>query len=99
MMRPREILDDVCGLRTCWTQGGYSDDMLVAACAEANGRSIATPLRAIFPNQIKGDTTFSQSWEFCRRQIFVLTTWSRCRNCLKHYTLLILYALATGIIF
>jgi hypothetical protein len=98
MMRSREILDDVCGIRTRWTQGGYSDDMLVAACAESNGRSIATPMRAIFPNQIR-DMTFSQSWDFCRRQIFVLTTWSNVRNCLKHSALLSLYAVGAGLIF
>jgi hypothetical protein len=92
MMRKADFDDDTCEVKSRWENGGYSDDMLVAACAADYGRAIATPLRAIFPNGMKKDVTFSDTWDFLRRQIFVLTTYGSCPNCMKHSFLLFAYA-------
>jgi hypothetical protein len=64
MMRKADFDDDTCEVKSRWENGGYSDDMLVAACAADYGRAIATPLRAIFPNGMKKDVTFSDTWDF-----------------------------------
>jgi hypothetical protein len=92
LMRKSDIDDDVCEVKTRWLDGGYSDDMLVQACAADHGRAIATPLRAVFCNHMKKDVSFCEAWDFLRRQTFVLTTYGSCRNCCKHILLLFLYA-------
>merc|ERR1719482_2694418 len=79
-------------MKSRWLDGGYSDDMLVGACAMGHGRTIATPLRAIFYNCMKKDVTFCQAWDFLRRQVFVLTTYGSRGNCMKHSLLFFAYA-------
>lgn len=88
LMRRDEIDNDVCEIKTRWLDGGYSDDLIVGGAARDFGRTIATPIRALFPNTVKKDITFDQCWDFIRRQIFTLITYSSCGHC----------ALVTGIL-
>merc|ERR1719362_2282716 len=64
LMRKADIDKDVCDVKTQWLEGGYSDDMLVWGCALSHGRTIATPLRGFFFNQLKADVSFAQAWDF-----------------------------------
>lgn len=97
MMRKADIDGNTCDVKSRWLQGGYSDDMLVAACAADGGMVIATPLQALFPNELGCDITFSQAWNFLRRQVFVLTTYGSRRNCLKHSLLLVAYTVGNAL--
>jgi len=92
LMRKKELDDDVCEVRTRWINGGYSDDLLVGACAGDYGRTISTPIRAIFPNTVKKDVTWAACWDFMRRQAFTLTTFGSTRHCCIVSATLFIYA-------
>lgn len=91
LMRKAEIDNNVCEIKTRWLNGGYSDDLLVGACAFDHDRTIATPLRALFPNTVKKDVTFEQAWDFMRRQCFTLITYSSGKHCIIAFGVLIIY--------
>merc|ERR1719221_2246271 len=80
LIRRHEIEQDECEIQTRWVNGGYSDDLIVGACAKDHRRTIATPIRALFPNTVKKDVTFAQTWDFMRRQIFTLITYSSMQH-------------------
>merc|ERR1719203_873523 len=84
LMRKNDILNDTCGIQTRWLEGGYSDDLLVGACARDFDRDVVIPYRAIFPNNVKKDVTFAQAWDFIRRQIFTLVTYGSPLNHIIH---------------
>nr|AID57154.1 ceramide glucosyltransferase 2 [Emiliania huxleyi] len=92
VLRRADVEQNMYGLLDWWRKGGYSDDMQVQACAQDAGRMIATPLSAIFPNELKKDVTFDYCWGFLRRQNWVLFTYSSWKNWARHMTLLFLYA-------
>jgi len=73
VLRRADVEQNMYGLLDWWRKGGYSDDMQVQACAQDAGRMIATPLSAIFPNELKKDVTFDYCWGFLRRQNWVRT--------------------------
>lgn len=81
LLRKDEIDNDTCEIKTRWLNGGYSDDLIVGFAAKDFGRTIATPIRALFPNTVKKDITFAQTWDFIRRQIFTLITYSSGGHC------------------
>merc|ERR1719203_610257 len=91
LMRRDDIDQDNCQIKTRWLNGGYSDDLLVGAAAFDNDRTIATPIRALFPNTVKKDVTFAQSWDFMRRQVFTLITYSSPKHCRMATGLLFVY--------
>lgn len=97
LMRRAEIENDVCQIKTRWLDGGYSDDLMVGACALDHGRTISTPLRALFPNTVKKDVTFAQSWDFMRRQAFTLTTFGSTRHFCVVSGILFLYGTFTAL--
>merc|ERR1719189_1830836 len=91
LMRKAEIDNDECEIKTRWLNGGYSDDMLVGAAALDHGRTICTPVRALFPNTVKRDVTLCQLWDFLHRQAFALTTCSSGRHCCAVSSMLLVY--------
>lgn len=82
MMRKADIMQK--DMQAWWRNGGYSDDALLCGFAAEHGRAIATPLTALFPNQVKKSTTFCQALDFIYRQVFVLNTYGSLRHWLKH---------------
>lgn len=88
MVRLEDLREDKYGAMSAWRDGGYSDDLLLASICGANKRSIACPARAIFPNYISPTTTFPMYWNYLRRQLYVLYTWSSTYNCMVNQTLL-----------
>ncbi|CAN1293352.1 hypothetical protein LINPERPRIM_LOCUS21990 [Linum perenne] len=61
----------VSGLR----DGGYSDDMTLAALAGAHKRLITSPPVAVFPHPLASDLSFSRYWNYLRKQTFVLESY------------------------
>ncbi|CAD7697953.1 unnamed protein product [Ostreobium quekettii] len=88
MMIRREALDtDAYGILEAWTDGGYSDDLIVAAkCSEHNLR-IAAPLTAVFPQRLDAVCSWSSFWNYLRRQMFVLDTYASSQNRRINYSL------------
>lgn len=65
------LYDLVNGLR----DGGYSDDMTLAAVAGAHKRLITSPPVAVFPHPLASDLSFSRYWNYLRKQTFVLESY------------------------
>ncbi|EYU30706.1 hypothetical protein MIMGU_mgv1a004497mg [Erythranthe guttata] len=56
--------------------GGYSDDMTLAAIAGAHKRLITSPPVAVFPHPLASDLTFPRYWNYLRKQTFVLESYT-----------------------
>ncbi|OEL33636.1 hypothetical protein BAE44_0005344 [Dichanthelium oligosanthes] len=61
----------ISGLR----DGGYSDDMTLAAIAGQHKRLISSPPVAVFPHPLASDLSFSRYWNYLRKQTFVLESY------------------------
>ena len=92
LLRKSDLDENRYGLMDLWLKGGYSDDMLVQATAQDNGRKIATPLTAIFPNTLKKDVPFSYAWDFLMRQNFVLFTYGSAGQLCRQALMIFAYA-------
>ncbi|KAL3829929.1 hypothetical protein ACJIZ3_018731 [Penstemon smallii] len=56
--------------------GGYSDDMTLAAIAGAHKRLITSPPVAVFPHPLSSDLSFARYWNYLRKQTFVLEAYT-----------------------
>ncbi|XP_047950959.1 uncharacterized protein LOC125196472 [Salvia hispanica] len=56
--------------------GGYSDDMTLAAIAGAHKRLITSPPVAVFPHPLGSDLNFGRYWNYLRKQTFVLESYA-----------------------
>ncbi|GAB4839023.1 hypothetical protein Ancab_028551 [Ancistrocladus abbreviatus] len=61
----------VFGLR----DGGYSDDMTLAAIAGDHKLLITSPPVAVFPHPLASDLSFGRYWNYLRKQTFVLESY------------------------
>ncbi|CAN6470176.1 unnamed protein product [Victoria cruziana] len=75
MMHADDFRSDRHGLVTSLRDGGYSDDMTLAAVAGAHKRLITSPPVAIFPHPLASDLSFSRYWNYLRKQTFVLESY------------------------
>eukprot|EP00850_Spirogloea_muscicola_P018846 SM000177S03179 [mRNA] locus=s177:35680:39904:- [translate_table: standard] len=80
MMLADDWRTDRYGICGALKDGGYSDDMILASVAAANGRSIHVPSFAVFFHPLPADLTWERYWNYLRRQIFVLETYSSLYN-------------------
>ncbi|WIA44232.1 hypothetical protein OEZ86_010543 [Tetradesmus obliquus] len=55
-----------------WRQGGYSDDLLLAAFCTEHGLPIGMPASAYFPQQLPATYTAKQYWNYLRRQLYYM---------------------------
>jgi hypothetical protein len=60
MMHAQDFRTDRYGMVTGLREGGYSDDMTLAAVAGANGRMISSPERAVFFHPLAANLSFSR---------------------------------------
>ncbi|KAG6428645.1 hypothetical protein SASPL_112898 [Salvia splendens] len=60
--------------------GGYSDDMTLAAIAGAHKRLITSPPVAVFPHPLGSDLNFGRYWNYLRKQTFVLESYATKTN-------------------
>ncbi|KAJ8768802.1 hypothetical protein K2173_023706 [Erythroxylum novogranatense] len=75
MMHANEFRYDRYGVVSGLRDGGYSDDMTLAAIAGAHKRLITSPPVAVFPHPLASDLSFSRYWNYLRKQTFVLESY------------------------
>jgi hypothetical protein len=80
MMHAQDFRTDRYGMVTGLREGGYSDDMTLAAVAGANGRMISSPERAVFFHPLAANLSFSRYWNYLRKQTIVLETYNTTFN-------------------
>ncbi|KAJ7973785.1 Ceramide glucosyltransferase, nucleotide-diphospho-sugar transferase [Quillaja saponaria] len=76
MMHADDFRLDRYGVVSGLRDGGYSDDMTLAAIAEAHKRLITSPPVAVFPHPLASDLTFPRYWNYLRKQTFVLESYT-----------------------
>ncbi|KAI4377083.1 hypothetical protein MLD38_014769 [Melastoma candidum] len=76
MMHAEDFRCDRFGLVSGLRDGGYSDDMTLAAIAGAHKQLITSPPVAVFPHPLASDLTFSRYWNYLRKQTFVLESYT-----------------------
>eukprot|EP00928_Gymnodinium_smaydae_P071762 TRINITY_DN55255_c0_g1_i1.p1 TRINITY_DN55255_c0_g1~~TRINITY_DN55255_c0_g1_i1.p1 ORF type:complete len:518 (-),score=129.75 TRINITY_DN55255_c0_g1_i1:217-1770(-) len=96
LLRAQEFRDDSYRIRSRWLDGGYSDDMILEACVLEHGKTIATPVQAVFVNVVS-QYDFAGAWGFLRRQTFVMRTYISRAMLLRQALLFLLYAVVNGL--
>lgn len=76
MMHADDFRYDRYGVVSGLQDGGYSDDMTLAAIAGAHKRLISSPPVAVFPHPLASDLSFSRYWNYLRKQTFVLESYT-----------------------
>ncbi|XP_028781099.1 uncharacterized protein LOC114737345 [Neltuma alba] len=75
MMHADDFRQDRCGVVSGLQDGGYSDDMTLAAIAGAHKELIYSPPVAVFPHPLASDLNFGRYWNYLRKQTFVLESY------------------------
>ncbi|XP_042438716.1 uncharacterized protein LOC122024217 [Zingiber officinale] len=75
MMHAEDFRKDLYGIVSGLRDGGYSDDMTLAAIAGQYKRLIWSPPVAVFPHPLASDLSFSRYWNYLRKQTFVLESY------------------------
>ncbi|KAL6585878.1 hypothetical protein OROMI_002522 [Orobanche minor] len=76
MMHADDFRTDCHGVVSELRDGGYSDDMTLAAIAGAHKRLITSPPVAVFPHPLASDLNFARYWNYLRKQTFVLESYT-----------------------
>ncbi|KAL7168067.1 hypothetical protein ACSBR2_038498 [Camellia fascicularis] len=76
MMHADDFRIDRHGVVSELRDGGYSDDMTLAAIAGAHKRLITSPPVAVFPHPLASDLSFGRYWNYLRKQTFVLESYT-----------------------
>ncbi|KAK6151844.1 hypothetical protein DH2020_014479 [Rehmannia glutinosa] len=76
MMHADDFRTDRHGVVSELRDGGYSDDMTLAAIAGAHKRLIISPPVAVFPHPLATDLNFARYWNYLRKQTFVLESYT-----------------------
>lgn len=76
MMHADDFRYDRHGVVSGLRDGGYSDDMTLAAIAGAHKRLITSPPVAVFPHPLASDLSFARYWNYLRKQTFVLESYT-----------------------
>jgi len=75
MMHAKDFRKDSYGVVSGLRDGGYSDDMTLAAIAGQHKRLISSPPVAVFPHPLASDLSFPRYWNYLRKQTFVLESY------------------------
>ncbi|OIW08926.1 hypothetical protein TanjilG_05902 [Lupinus angustifolius] len=75
-MHADDFRQDNCGVVSGLRDGGYSDDMTLAAIAGAHKKLISSPPVAVFPHPLATDLNFGRYWNYLRKQTFVLESYT-----------------------
>ncbi|XP_008799937.1 uncharacterized protein LOC103714461 [Phoenix dactylifera] len=75
MMHAEDFRKDLYGVVSGLRDGGYSDDMTLAAIAGQHKRLISSPPVAVFPHPLASDLSFPRYWNYLRKQTFVLESY------------------------
>jgi hypothetical protein len=92
LLRASDLRRDAFGCVTKYKDGGYSDDLILAALCDEFGLAVGCPSEAIFPQELRERQSLREWWNYLRRQLFVMDTYASPRN--KAINRGMLYALA-----
>lgn len=83
LLRPAATIAPSTHTPQAWRDGGYSDDMLLAAACSAAGLPVATHRAALLPQLLGPGGGWRGYWNYLRRQLYVLDTYhdAHCRRC------------------
>ena len=96
IVRRSSFANDEHGCRSKYERGGYSDDLILAALCDEFKRTVGAPADCVFPQHI--EHTWTQWWNYMRRQLFVMDTYSTSHNKLvNHGMLLVLSYLSLAV--
>ncbi|XP_024628380.2 uncharacterized protein [Medicago truncatula] len=76
MMHADDFRQDRYGVVSGLKDGGYFDDMTLAAIAGAHKRLITSPPLALFPHPLATDLNFGRYWNYLRKQTFALESYT-----------------------
>jgi cellulose synthase/poly-beta-1,6-N-acetylglucosamine synthase-like glycosyltransferase len=76
MFRRDDLARDAYGLVSAWRNGGYSDDLIAGTKCVEHGLKIACPEAAHMFQPLDREWTRAKFWNYIRRQMFVLTTYT-----------------------
>ncbi|KAF1862300.1 hypothetical protein Lal_00026826 [Lupinus albus] len=94
-MHADDFRQDRYGLVSGLKNGGYSDDMTLAAIAGAHKRLISSPPVAVFPHPLASDLNFGRYWNYLRKQTFVLESYITNVNWLMNRALFAFHSWAS----
>ena len=80
MLRRASLADDAHGCASAYREGGYSDDLILAALCDERGETVGCPFEAVFPQRLDPSQTAAQWWNYVRRQLFVMDTYANAWN-------------------
>ncbi|GAX79525.1 hypothetical protein CEUSTIGMA_g6966.t1 [Chlamydomonas eustigma] len=80
MMRGDSLRTDSHGILKAWQDGGYSDDLTLAAKCSEHKLAVGVPSTAIFPQWLDSKYSWRQYWNYLRRQLYVLDTYANSHN-------------------
>ncbi len=93
MFRQDDLVRDAYGLVSAWRNGGYSDDLIAGTKCFEHGLKIACPEAAHMFQLLDREWTRAKFWNYIRRQLFVLTTYTNPFSYRFHALLLFTNAL------
>ena len=76
LFRLEDFLANACKVKEAYETGGYSDDLIVAAAADREKRTILCPGDALFPMPLDPKQTVGNFLNYFHRQIFVNESYS-----------------------
>eukprot|EP01026_Neomeris_dumetosa_P029177 TRINITY_DN2364_c1_g1_i1.p1 TRINITY_DN2364_c1_g1~~TRINITY_DN2364_c1_g1_i1.p1 ORF type:complete len:488 (-),score=30.17 TRINITY_DN2364_c1_g1_i1:138-1601(-) len=71
---------DKYGILEGWENGGYSDDLIVAGKCSLHKQHVLCSSFAVLPQRLGQKVTWKQYWNYLRRQLYVLDTYSDPHN-------------------
>ena len=80
MLRRESLADDAFGCASAYRDGGYSDDLILAALCDERGETVGCPFEAVFPQRLDPSQSLAQWWNYVRRQLFVMDTYANAWN-------------------
>ena len=80
MLRRASLASDVHGCASAYRDGGYSDDLILAALCDERGETVGCPFEAVFPQRLDASLTIPRWWNYLRRQLFVMDTYANDWN-------------------
>jgi len=76
----RLFKENFFNLVDCYLDGGYSDDTIISTLVQKYGYVCSHPYKATFPTQPDPNMAVKKYYDFIKRQMFVLVTYSSSYN-------------------
>jgi len=93
LFRVSEFSSNVCKIKEAYENGGYSDDLIVAAAADRDKRRILCPGNCLFPMPLNPNQKFSEWVNYFHRQVFVNDTYfDKHMKMINHFMLFAMFA-------